>query len=174
MTPEEHAKQSAETLAAVRRMEDALAANSNDMAAHFHEDFVWRGNQGCGTKNSLAEFRANWQLPLRAAFTEREYKTEHFMADGEWAACFGYIEATHSREFMGISATGKRVRIPYMDFWRVKDGRIADNPVSVDFAAVMAQLGVDVFSGEGWEGFDDGTRIPPIPKKEEDESVDAQ
>ena len=174
MTPEEHAKKSAETLAAVRRMEDALAANSNDMAAHFHEDFVWRGNQGCGTKNSLAEFRANWQLPLRAAFTERDYKTEHFMADGEWAACFGHIEATHSREFMGISATGKRVRIPYMDFWRVKDGRIADNPVSVDFAAVMAQLGVDVFGGEGWEGFDDGTQIPPIPKKEEDESVDAQ
>ncbi|MEM1299086.1 MAG: ester cyclase [Pseudomonadota bacterium] len=144
-------------------MEDALGANSNDMAVYFHEDFKWRGNQGCGTKNSLAEFRANWQLPLRAAFTEREYKTEKFLADGEWAACFGHIEATHSGPFMGIPATGKRVTIPYMDFWHVKDGRIADNPVSVDFASVLAQLGVDVFGGEGWEAYDKGEKDPPTP-----------
>ena len=154
-----------ETLAAVKRMEDGLAANENDMARYFHEDFKWRGNVGCGTKNSLAEFRANWQLPLRAAFTERDYRTEKFMADGEWAACFGYIEGTHSGPFMGIAPTGKRVRIPYMDFWRVSEGRIIDNPVSVDFASVMAQLGVDVFGGEGWEKYDRGEETPPRPEE---------
>jgi len=163
MTPEEHAKQSAETLAAVRRMEDALAANSNDMAAHFHEDFVWRGNQGCGRKEGLAAFRSNWQLPLRAAFTDRKYLTEKFLADGDWAACFGHIDAIHSGEFMGIPATGKRVRIPYMDFWQVTQGRIKDNPVSVDFASILAQLGVDVFGGKGWETYDRGEEQPPRP-----------
>ena len=163
MSPEDHAKKSAETLDVINKMEAALGANSNTMADHFHEDFVWRGNQGCGTKNSLAEFRANWQLPIRAAFTEREYITERFLADGEWASCFGHIEATHSGEFMGIPATGKRVKIPYMDFWHVKDGRIADNPVSVDFASVMAQLGVDVFGGQGWEKYDRGEETPPRP-----------
>lgn len=154
---------SAETLAIIRRMETALGANSNDMAAHFHEDFVWRGNAGCGVKKGLAEFRRNWQLPLRAAFTDRIYKTEQFLADGDWASCFGHIEATHSGPFMGIAPTGKRVTIPYMDFWRVADGRIADNPVFVDFAAVLAQLGRDVFAGEGWEAFDRGERTPPAP-----------
>ena len=163
MSPEDHAKKSAETLDVINKMEAALGANSNTMADHFHEDFVWRGNQGCGTKNSLAEFRANWQLPIRAAFTEREYITERFLADGEWASCFGHIEATHSGEFMGIPATGKRVKIPYMDFWHVKDGRIADNPVSVDFASVMAPLGVDVFGGQGWEKYDRGEETPPRP-----------
>lgn len=162
-----HRRKSAETLAVVKAMEEALAANSNRMADHFHEDFTWRGNYGCGTKRGLAEFRRNWQLPLRAAFTEREYKTEHFMADGEWAACFGHIEATHSGEFMGIPATGKRVRIPYMDFWRVEEGRIKDNPVSVDFGAVLAQLGVDVFGGKGWEAFDRGEAEPPRPEGHE-------
>jgi predicted ester cyclase len=158
-----HRARSAETLAVVRRMEDALGANSNDMAAHFHEDFVWRGNCGCGVKRGLAAFRRDWQLPLRAAFTERVYVTEKFVVDGDWAACFGHIEATHSGPFMGIAPTGKRVRIPYMDFWRVEDGRISDNPVSVDFAAVLAQLGRDVFAGEGWEAFDRGEKIPPAP-----------
>ena len=160
---EEHARRSAETLAVVKAMESGLAANENDMTKYFTEDFLWRGNQGCGIKPSLQAFRANWQLPLRAAFTEREYITEQFLADGEWASCFGHIEATHSGEFMGIAPTGKRVKIPYMDFWRVEDGRIADNPVSVDFANVLAQLGVDVFNGQGWEKYDRGDETPPTP-----------
>lgn len=164
MNADEHAKISAETLAVVKAMEQGLAANENDMAKYFTEDFVWRGNQGCGTKPSLAAFRANWQLPLRAAFTERDYITEKFLVDGAWASCFGHIEATHSGSFMGIAATGKRVKIPYMDFWRIEDGRIADNPVSVDFASVMMQLGVDVFGGHGWEKYDRGEEVPPVPE----------
>ena len=163
MSAEDHAARSAETLRVVKAMEDGLAANGNNMADYFHEDFTWRGNYGSGTKNGLAEFRRNWQLPIRAAFTERDYITEHFMADGEWASCFGHIEATHSGTFMGIPATGKRVKIPYMDFWRVEDGRIADNPVSVDFASVMAQLGIDVFGGEGWEAYDNNEKTPATP-----------
>ena len=155
---------SEDTMAAVKRMELGLAANENDMTKYFHEDFVWRGNQGCGTKLGLDAFRNNWQLPLRAAFTDRTYITEQWLADGDWAACFGHIEATHSGPFMGIAPTGKRVKIPYMDFWRVKDGRIADNPVSVDFASVLAQLGHDVFGGEGWEAYDRGERQPPKPE----------
>ncbi|CAN1516171.1 COG5485 Predicted ester cyclase [Rhabdaerophilaceae bacterium] len=160
---EAHLVRSRETLTVIQAMEAALGANSNDMARHFHEDFVWRGNSGCGVKRGLAEFRRNWQLPLRAAFTERVYKTEKLLADGDWASCFGHIEATHSGFFMGIAPTGKRVIIPYMDFWRVEDGRIADNPVYVDFAAVLAQLGRDVFAGEGWEAFDRHEKIPPAP-----------
>ena len=152
-----------ETLSVIRAMEAALGAGSNDMGAHFHDDFVWRGNRGCGTKRGLAAFRRNWQLPLRAAFSDRVYLTEQMIAQGDWAAAFGHIQATHSGPFMGIAPTGARVRIPYMDFWRVADGRIADNPVFVDFAEILHQLGRDVFAGEGWETFDDGTRTPPVP-----------
>lgn len=160
---ETRAAGSAAALAAVRAMEDALAAGSDDMARHFHEGFLWRGNRGCGVKQGLAGFRRDWQLPFRATFTDRAYLTEKFLADGDWAACFGHIEATHSGPFMGIAPTGRRVRIPYMDFWRVEDGRIADNPVFVDFAEVLHQLGRDVFAGEGWEAFDRGDKAPPHP-----------
>lgn len=166
MSAEEHVKRSNESLAAVKRMEDGLAAGELDMAKYFHEDFVWRGNAGCGTKNGLEAFRNHWQKPFRSIFTDRKYHTEHFMADGDWAACFGYIDALHSGTFMGIPGTGKRVKIPYMDFWRVEDGRIADNPVSVDFASVLQQLGRDVFGGEGWEAYDSGEKQPP-----EDDSI---
>lgn len=160
----DHATKTAATLAAVKAMELGLAGNEMDMSVYFTEDFKWRGNQGCGTKNGIAEFQRNWQFPLRAAFTDRKYITEKFMADGDWASCFGHIDGLHTGTFMGIPATHKRIKIPYMDFWRVEDGRIADNPVSVDFASVMMQLGVDVFGGEGWEAYDEGTKTPEKPE----------
>jgi predicted ester cyclase len=156
-----HLARSRDSLAAVRRMEDALGRGETDMTPYFTPDFLWRGNRGSGTKHGIDAFRRNWQRPLRAAFGDRVYLTEKMIADGDWAACFGHIEATHSGPFMGIAATGKRVRIPYMDFWRIEDGRIADNPVFVDLADVLFQLGRDVFGGEGWEAFDDGRREPP-------------
>ena len=160
----DHVARSAATLKVVKDMEAALGRASDDTHLHFHEDFLWRGNVGSGIKRGLIEFRENWQWPIRAAFTDRVYKTEKYIADGDWAACFGVFEATHTGTFMGIAPTGKRVRIPYMDFWQVVDGRIKDNPVFVDFASVCLQLGQDVFRGEGWEVFDKGERRAPLTK----------
>jgi predicted ester cyclase len=159
--PAAHVAQSAATYAVVKTMEDALGRAANNMEDYFTRDFLWRGNTGCGVKAGIAGFRKGWQLPIRAAFADRTYTTERFLSDGEWASCFGILEATHVGTFMGIPATGKRVKIPYMDFWRIEDGRIADNPVNVDFAHVCLQLGRDVFKGEGWEVYDRGDRTPP-------------
>ena len=50
-----------------------------------------------------------------------------------------------------------------MDFWKVKEGRIVDNWVMVDFAHVMRQLGVDPFNGEGWEKYDEGRAVAREP-----------
>ena len=141
----DHNEQSKMTLAVVKAMEEALSTNSNNMEKHFHKDFRWMGNNGCGTKKSLEEFRNNWQLPLRAAFSDRIYNTDKFLVDGEWASCFGHIDAIHSGEFMGIAPTNKRVKIHYTDFWEVKDGLIIDNWVTVDFPSILSQLDVWMF-----------------------------
>ena len=156
-------EQSKNTLSVVRGMEDALAAGSNNMEDHFHKDFRWMGNQGCGVKKNLEDFRNNWQLPLRAAFSDRIYNTDKFLVDGNWASCFGHIDAIHSGEFMGIAPTNKRVKIHYTDFWEVKDDLIIDNWVTVDFPSILSQLGVDIFNGLGWESYDRGEIIPSKP-----------
>merc|ERR1712055_626832 len=108
-----------------------------DIGEFFTDGFRWMGNAGCGTKNNLKEFQDNWQKPFQAAFSDK---------------------------FMGIAPTGKRIEIRYMDFWKVVDGKIVDNWVSVDFPHVMAQLGKDAFEGNGWEVYDRGERVPPAPK----------
>ena len=155
-----------ETRRIVEGMVDGLNDHRiDDIGDFFSQTFNWMGNAGCGTKKGLKEFQDNWQRPFQAAFSDKVCVDEARLFDGEWAAAFGRQEATHSGTFMGIPPTGKRVEIRYMDFWRVKDGRIADNWVMVDFPHVMRQLGVDPFNGHGWEEYDAGRKVPPRPGK---------
>ena len=157
----------AETRAVVEGMVDGLNDHKiNGMVDFFAESFRWMGNFGCGTKNGLREFQDNWQRPFQAAFSDKVCIDEARLAEGEWMAAFGRQEATHSGTFMGIAPTGKRVEIRYMDFWKVEDGKIVDNWVMVDFPHVLSQLGVDVFSGEGWEKFDRGEAVASGPDHE--------
>ncbi len=154
------------TRAVIEGMVDGLNDHRiDDIGAFFSEGFRWMGNQGCGTKIGLEAFQDNWQRPFQAAFSEKVCVDEARLYMGEWAAAFGRQEATHSGAFMGVAATGKRVEIRYMDFWKVEEGKITDNWVMVDFPHVLAQLGVDVFRGEGWEAFDRGEKTPPRPDR---------
>ena len=142
-----------EALRIVQDMEAALGRSETDMTPWFHEDFVWDGNRGCGVKHGVKAFFDAWQAPYRAAFSDRVYKTVRWLEDGNWVACYGTCEARQTGSFLGVEPTGRKVTIPYIDFWEIRDGRIAYNKVSVDFAEVAAQLNLDVFSGEGWERF---------------------
>ncbi|MGF1475432.1 MAG: ester cyclase [Geminicoccaceae bacterium] len=156
------------TRAVIEAMVDGLNDHRiDDIGAFFAENFRWIGNYGCGTKNGLRQFQDNWQRPFQAAFSDKVCIDEARLFMGEWAAAFGRQEATHSGPFMGIAATGRRVQIRYMDFWKVENGKITDNWVMVDFPHVLAQLGHDVFAGEGWEAFDRGDKIPPRPNAED-------
>lgn len=153
------------TRAVIESMVDGLNDHRiDDIGQFFAENFRWMGNRGCGIKAGLKAFQDNWQRPFQAAFSDKVCVDEARLFMGEWAAAFGRQEATHSGAFMGIAPTGKRVTIRYMDFWKVEDERITDNWVMVDFPDVMAQLGADVFAGEGWEAFDHGERVPPVPE----------
>ena len=153
-----------ETRKVIESMVDGLNDHRiNDIGEFFATGFNWIGNFGCGTKRGLREFQDNWQRPFQAAFSNKVCIDEARIFMGEWGAAFGRQEATHSGEFLGVAPTQKRVEIRYMDFWKVVDGKIVDNYVSVDFAWVLKQLGVDVFNGEGWESFDKGEKTAPRP-----------
>ena len=155
----------AQTRAVIERMVDGLNDHRiADIGDFFSETFRWMGNSGCGTKNGIRDFQNNWQKPFQAAFHDKVCIDEARLYMGEWAAAFGRQEATHGGDFMGVPASKKRVEIRYMDFWKVVDDKIVDNWVMVDFPHVLAQLGVDVFNGEGWETFDRGEKIPPAPQ----------
>jgi predicted ester cyclase len=153
----------AETQAVIESMVDGLNDHKiSSIGDFFTESFRWMGNAGCGYKNNLREFQENWQRPFQEAFSDKVCIDEARLYQGEWAAAFGRQEAIHSGEFMGIAATGKKVEIRYMDFWKVVDGKIVDNWVSVDFPYVLQQLGVDAFDGHSWEKRDSEAVQHPV------------
>ena len=156
-----------ETQTVIENMVDGLNDHRiSDIGDFFDKNFTWMGNTGCGTKTGLKEFQDNWQKPFQAAFSDKVCIDEARLFMGEWAAAFGQQEAIHSGDFMGIPATGKKVKIKYMDFWKVEDGKIRDNWVMVDFPYILKQLGTDCFKGEGWEKYDENLCQAPNPDLE--------
>lgn len=161
LTRDNDLSKTAETARVIESMVDAL--NDHDIAGmdrFFSADFRWIGNAGCGVKHGLKAFQDGWQRPFQHAFSEKTATDEARIVQGEWMASFGAQRAKHSGTFMGIPATGQEVEIRYMDFWKVKDGKIVDNRVMIDFPHVMRQLGIDPFNGQGWDDFGEGWEPP--------------
>jgi predicted ester cyclase len=78
---------------------------------------------------------------FRAAFPDMKITLEDVFADGDKVGTRGFFTGTHKGEFMGVSATGKPVKMKYIDLWRVVDGKLVDNWVQMDMLGMMQQLG---------------------------------
>ncbi len=64
----------------------------------------------------------------------------HMIAEGDLVATYKTFTGTHTGDFFGTPATGKRATIRVMDFVRYDDGRIAEHWNIVDLPGLMAQL----------------------------------
>ena len=78
---------------------------------------------------------------FRAAFPDLNVTLEDVFADGDIVGSRGYFTGTHRGEFQGVPATGKTVRVPFMDLWRVANGKLTENWVRMDLLGLMQQLG---------------------------------
>lgn len=114
------------------------------------EDFLWYGPSGIGTTRGLRGFQAHHQIPFLRAFPDRK-GGGHIISigDGEFVVTGGWpsVVATHTGpDWLGLAPTGKHVDMRVMDFYRVANGRIAENWVPIDVVDILRQLGVDVFA----------------------------
>lgn len=73
---------------------------------------------------------------FRAAFPDIRIEVEDRVVDGDRVAQRGRFEGTHEGDFNGMPPSGRRVTIPFMDFWVVRDGKLAENWVVMDFAGL--------------------------------------
>ena len=79
---------------------------------------------------------------FRAAFPDIHITLEEELAEGDKVSTRGYFTGTHTGDFQGISATGKQVKVQYIDIWRVANGQLVENWVQMDQLGMMQQLGV--------------------------------
>ena len=78
---------------------------------------------------------------FKAAFPDFQIVLEDEIAEGDLVATRGYFTGTHRGEFMGIPATGKTVKTPYIDVWRLENGKGRENWVQMDMLGLLQQLG---------------------------------
>lgn len=82
----------------------------------------------------------NGILGFVAAFPDMRITVLKQYGEGNQVFTYGYWEGTHKGEIMGIPATGKRVRVNFMDIWTEQNGQLILNEVVMDIAGLMAQL----------------------------------
>lgn len=67
---------------------------------------------------------------------------EEFLAVGDKVIENWTFFGTHTGEFLGVPATGKKLTIRGIEIWRVEEGLITERWGAIDTGDVMAQLGL--------------------------------
>jgi steroid delta-isomerase-like uncharacterized protein len=76
------------------------------------------------------------------AFPDSQFTIDDMIAEGDQVVTKKTLTGTHTADFAGIPATGKRVKLQFVDIMRVRDGRIVEHWLSMDQLSFMQQLGV--------------------------------
>jgi predicted ester cyclase len=142
-----------DALETVFKMHDALLSfdgKSLDSMPHgdyWTDRFMYYAGAGIGAMRGLRGFRAHHQIPFLKAFPDR-IGTGHFIriSDGPYAVTGGVVEGTHLGPWLGMTPTGRRIRIPVMDFYRLDGDKIAENWLPIDVAGIADQMGNDVIA----------------------------
>ncbi len=120
------------------------------MAQYWHEDMVWHGPAGIGTREGIEDFEQNYRRAFIKAFPDKHADDIVRIAQGDWVAGTGYQDTTFANDWLGIPATGEKVRVRYMDFWRVTEDpetgerKFKENLVLIDILDVLEQAGYNV------------------------------
>jgi len=77
---------------------------------------------------------------FRKAFPDMAVEIYEQVAEGDLVVTRKAIVATHAGIFMGIEATGRRVRIDTIDIVRLRDGKYLEHWAVRDMLNVMQQL----------------------------------
>jgi steroid delta-isomerase-like uncharacterized protein len=79
---------------------------------------------------------------FRAGFPDARFSSDLLVADGDLVVSYNTISGTHTGEFMGMPATGKRFEIVNADLCRfTPDGLIAEHWGVLDMIGLLRQLG---------------------------------
>lgn len=120
-----------------------------DLSRYFEKEFMWYGPCGIGTCKGLIGFETYHQKPWLNSFPDRR-NANFFASIGEnnYASVGGWpaMYATHTgSDWLGIPATGKKLEMRCIDWWRVENGKIVENWVVLDIPHILIQMGIDIF-----------------------------
>lgn len=128
---------------------------NKQVVIRFNNEFFTQGNTDI-TKELFAENFVNHSAPpntptdasflvkfvtgFRHGFSDVKVEIQEILGEGDKISVRKTITATHTGEFMGKQATGKKILINGMDIETLKDGKITDHWSLSDFAQVLKGL----------------------------------
>ena len=124
---------------------DRIAATIEQFAS---DDYRFRGVHPFNELDGAEAVAATVWQPLRESLTPMQRRQDIFFAgpnfiDGTlWVTSMGTFMGLMDNPWLGIPPTGKIVLLPYCEFHRIADGRIAESALWVDIIAVMMQAGL--------------------------------
>lgn len=120
------------------------------MERFWHPRCNWYGPAGIGTARGITGFRHWHQMAFLTAFPDRGQDTtgttHHFFGAGSYAAVTGWPNMAMTLtggNWLGLPATGARITLRSLDFWRLEAGLIRENWVLVDLLEAHLQIGTD-------------------------------
>lgn len=121
-----------------------------EMERFWHPRFNWYGPAGIGVARGIGGFRLWHQMAFLQAFPDRGLTSagtsHHFFGAGSYAAVTGWPNMAMTLtggNWLGLPATGQRMTLRSLDFWRLEAGLIRENWVLVDLLDAHAQIGTD-------------------------------
>ena len=127
--------------AIIARYVEATNAGELDLFDNFVvEDYVEHEpipGQGMGREELKKAY-----VVFNTPFPDLEYVFEDLIGEGDLVVGRGVISGTHKGDFMGVPASGKKIRWTGTRLFRLKDGKVTDGWINVDMMAMMQQMGV--------------------------------
>lgn len=134
---------------------DAMYGGLNEnrlgiMTDYWHQNMVWDGPAGIGRKEGIDAFEQDYRAAFIRAFPDKHAEDIVRIAEDDWVAGTGFQDTTFAADWLGIPATNEKVRVRYMDFWRVApdpetgERKLAENLVLIDILGVLEQAGYNV------------------------------
>jgi len=118
--------------------------NGNDWSAaaeSYHEDVVVHFGPMPDPFVGLEAFRELHEL-VHAGFPDYHVTIDDIVCEADRAAARWTLHATHTGEFVGIPATGRKVAVAEFSHFRFEDGKAKEIWLMPDFMGQMQQLGV--------------------------------
>lgn len=129
---------------------DGVNHDTMNMDRFWTKTMMWYGPGGIGSTRGLDGFMKYHEIPWNEAFPD--FRGGNHVArfgDGDYVASTGWpsINGTHNgRELFGISATGRKITIRVMDWWRREGALLTENWIFIDIPELLMQLDYDLFA----------------------------
>jgi len=122
---------------------------SMGVADYFHPRVEWYGPGGIGHCSGLKAFEDLHQKHWLRAFPDRAVQDlDNLFAEGDYTCGLGWagVHATHKGQYLDCPATGKRIVVNGLDYWRRRGDQFIENWVFVDMIHLFRQFGVDLLA----------------------------